>query len=104
MSQTYIEFKNLDDFIRFITISPTPFIYYANLGVHNVYFVQFAGIGEHVLYYVELDHKIQEKYVIYNRFRDVISFSNKLESDGQSACVPILEILRTNAFAEYPPK
>lgn len=104
MSQTYIQFKKFDDFIRFVTLSPTPFIQYINLNSHNVYFVQLAGFGEHMLYYVELDKEIEAKYVIYNRFRDVVSFSSKIESDGQSVSVPILEILKTNAFKEYPLK
>ena len=104
MSQTYIQFKNLNDFVRFITISPTPFIQYINLNGHNLYFVQIAGLGERMLYYVELDKAIEAKYVVYNRFRDTVSFSNKLESDGQSVSVPILEILNTNVFTEYPPK
>ena len=104
MSQTYIQFKKFDDFIRFVTISPTPFVHYIKFNGHNLYFIQLAGFGERVLYYVELDKEIEEKYVVYNRFRDVISFSNKIESDGQSICVPILEIVKTNAFSEYPPK
>lgn len=104
MSQTYIQFKKLDDFIRFVTLSPSPFIQYIKLNGHNVYFIQLVGFGERVLYYVELDKEIEGKYVVYNRFRDVVSFSSKIESDGQSVSVPILEVARTNAFSEYPPK
>lgn len=104
MSQTYIQFKKFDDFIRFVTLSPTPFVHYIKLGGHNVYFIQIVGFGERILYYVELDNEIAEKYVVYNRFRDVVTFSSKIESDGQSICVPILEIAKTNAFSEYPPK
>jgi hypothetical protein len=104
MSQTYIQFKKFDDFIRFVTISPAPFVHYTKLNGYNVYFIQLVGFGERVLYYVEMEKEIAEKYVIYNRFRDVVSFSNKIESDGQSVSVPILEVVKTNAFAEYPPK
>ena len=104
MSQVYIQFKNLIDLVRFITISPTPFVYYTKLENHNMYFVQLAGLGESVLYCVELDKKIEEKYIVYNRFKDTISFSSKLESDGQSASIPILEVEKTNAFQDYPPK
>ena len=103
MSQAYIQFKNVTDFIRFITISPTPFILYIKLNDHHVYFIQMAGLGERVLYYVELEKKIEEQYVVYNRFRDTISFSRKLESDGQSVNIPILEVEKTNAFQAYPP-
>ena len=104
MSQLYLKFKNLIDFIRFITFSPAPFTHYINLDGHNIYFIQIAGLGERILYYVELDDKIEENYIIYNRFRDTLSFSSKLESDGQSVSIPILEVSKTNIFLDYPPK
>jgi len=102
MSQSYIQFKNFNDFIRFVTFSPTPFVQHIKLNSHNVYFVQIQGLGERILYYVESDKEIQEKYIIYNRFRDTISYSDKIESDGQSTCVPILEVEKTNVFQEHP--
>ena len=104
MSLTYIQFNKIDDFVRFVTLSPSPFIQFIKLDGHNIYFVQLVGFGERVLYYVEMDKEIDGKYVIYNRFRDMISFSSKIESDGQSISIPILEVLRTNAFTGYPPK
>ena len=81
-----------------------PFIHYIKLNNHNVYFVSISGLGERMLYYVELDNQIEEKYIVYNRFRDTISFKNTFESDGQSVSIPILEVERTNAFQDYPPK
>lgn len=100
MSQIYIKFKTLTDLVRFIILSPTPFLHYVNLNSHNMYFVQIAGLGERVLYYVELEKKIDEKYIVFNRFKDSISFSNKLESDGQSISIPTLEVEKTNAFQD----
>ena len=104
MSMTYIQYKNFNDFIRFITFSPTPFVQYIELNNHNVYFIQITGLATRILYYVELDKKIENKYIVYNRFRDIISFSDKIESDGQSVSIPILEVEKTNIFKEYPLK
>jgi hypothetical protein len=104
MSKMYIQFKTFNDFIRFITFSPTPFVQHITIKDHNVYFVQIAGFGERVLYYVEMDEAVKEKYIVYNRFRDTVSFSDKKESDGQSVSIPILEVERTNVFTEYPPQ
>ena len=103
MVQRYIQFKAFNDFVRFVTLSPTPFIQHLKVNSRDVYFVQI-GFREPVLYYVERESEIAEKYVVYNRFRDIISFSNKFESDGQSIFVPILEVERTNIFPDYPPK
>ncbi len=104
MPLTYIQFKSFEDFIRLVTFSPAPFIDHAEMDSHNVYFFQILGFGERILYYAELDKKIEEKYVVYNRFKDSVSFSSKLGSDGQSVYIPILEVARTNIFTEYPPK
>jgi hypothetical protein len=62
------------------------------------------GLGAgRTIYYFEREKKIEEKYVVFNRFRDQVAFSNALGSDGQSAYVPILELEKANIFSEYQP-
>ena len=56
-----------------------------------------------MIYYAELEERIKEKYVIFNRFRGEISFSDQFSSDGQSAYIPIFELELTDLFTEYPP-
>ncbi len=104
MALTYLEFKSFEDLVRFVTFSQAPFLEYIELNGHHVYFFQIGMFGERILYYAELNKKADGRYVIYNRFKDAVSFSNKLETDGQSVSIPVLEIARTNAFGEYPPK
>jgi hypothetical protein len=99
----YAQFKSIQDFVRFVAASQIPFIHHANINGRNVYFIQLIGFGERMVYYIELEQPIKEKYIIFNRFRDQISFANRIEADPQSIAFPILELERTNIFTEYPP-
>jgi len=101
----YAKMKTFDDFIRFVGMSPTPFVQYVEIEGKHVYFVQFMGFGgAKMIYFYEREKKIIEKYIVFNRFRDQVTFSNNFGSDGQSTYIPILELEKTNIFSEYPPK
>ena len=105
MSQqlNYAKMKSFDDLIRLIVVSSIPFIQYINLDGKYVYFIQIMGFGSgRTIYYFEHDKKIEERYVVFNRFRDQVAFSNSFGSDGQSSYIPILELEKTNMFPEYP--
>ena len=102
---SYIEFKDFDDLVRFISISPSPFLHHIVINGKNVYFVQAIGFGGgRMIYYLDCDEAIKGRYVILNRFKNEVYPSDKIISDGQSACIKILELKRTNIFLEYPPK
>lgn len=101
----YFEFKSFDDLVRFISISSSPFLLHIVINGKNVYFVQGMSFGGgRMVYYMECDEAIKERYVILNRFKDEVYQSDKLISDGQSACIKILELKRTNIFLKYPPQ
>jgi hypothetical protein len=101
----YAKMKSFEDFVRFVTVSTIPFIQYVELAGKHVYFIQILGFGGgRMVYYYEREKKVEEKYVVVNRFRDQLSFSNTFSSDGHSAFIPILELERTNIFPDYPPK
>jgi len=99
----FTKFKTFDDFVKFLAVSQIPFIHHTTIKGKDVYFVHI-GLIEGIVYYVEQDEPIREKYVLYNRFRDQVSFSDKLDTDPQKATLPILEIETTSVFSEYPPK
>jgi len=66
-----------------------------------LYFVHLLLI-ESLVYYVEKETPIKERYVVYNRFKDQISFSDKLEVDPQKATLPILTIESASVFSNIP--
>ena len=107
MSQNalFAQFEDLGDLVRFSSFSATPFIHHVEIGKKHIYFLQILGMGgRSMIYYVERDEEIKGKYIVFNRFTDETTFSNKFESGGQTVLIPILELKRTNVFSEYPPK
>jgi len=102
-SLNFVKFKTFEDFVKFVAVSQIPFIHHTTIKDKAVYFVHI-GLIEGMVYYVEQEEPIKEKYVLYNRFRDQISFSDKLETDPQKATLPILEIESTSIFSEDPAK
>ena len=98
----YAKLKGFDDLVRFVGMSPTPFLFHVNIGGKHIYFVQIMSLGGgKMVYYAELEQKIKEKYVVFNRYRGEVSFSDQFKSDGQSAHVPIFELEATNVFDEF---
>jgi hypothetical protein len=106
MSQalTYAKLRRFDDLVRFVGMSPTPFLFHVNTSGKHVYFVQITSFGGgKMVYFADLDSRIEEKYVVFNRYRGEITYSDQFSSDGQSAHIPIFELESTNIFKEYPP-
>ncbi len=93
----YIQFKNFEDLVRLVASSPTPFIQHFKFKDKHAYFVQSILSFIRPLMYVYKDQKsFEKKYVVYNRFKDSVSFSDILGSDGQSVYITILNIENTN--------
>jgi hypothetical protein len=99
----FAKFKTFEDLVRFVANSQIPFIYHTTVKGKTIYFVHVILL-EGMVYYVEQEEPIKGKYVIYNRFRDQVSFTDKLEMDPQKATLPILEVEMTSVFSDYPPK
>ena len=101
----YAKLRVFDDLVKFVGMSPIPFLFHIEIKGKQVYFIQTAGLsGDTTIYYTEIDKKIKEKYVVFNRFRGEVSYSNRFSSDGQSTYIPVFELETTNIFKEYPPK
>ena len=98
----YIQLKRFEDLIRLVSLFSTPFLQHIKLenGKH-VYFVQGSlMIGRPLIYFYEGNEEVKGKYVIYNRFKDEITFSDKASSDAQSVPILILEVEKTNVLTE----
>jgi hypothetical protein len=100
----YAKLKSFPDLVKLVATFPTQLLKHVVMNEKNVYFVHLMGFQGSMVYYVEMPVRIKEKYVVYNRFRDQVTFSDNFRSDGQSACIPILELELTNIFPEYPPQ
>jgi hypothetical protein len=99
MPLNFVKFKTFDDLVRFVASSQIPFINHATVRGKAVYFVHVLLI-EGMVYYFEQEGPIKDRYVVYNRFRDQVSFTDRLEVDTQKVTLPILEIEATSVFSE----
>ena len=100
----YIKLKTLEDLIYFVALSPSPFIQYIDLEGKHVYFVNTMAIfGPSMVYYVETKERLPNKYIVFNRYQDKITYSNQLGTDPQAVYIPILQVEKTSLFLKYPP-
>lgn len=101
---THVQLREFEDLIRLVSLSPAPFIEHLIVDGKNVYFIHTGGLfGPPMIYYVERGAKIDKKYVVFNRYKDEVSFSDSLGTDPQAVYIPVLEIERTSLFSKYPP-
>ncbi|MCX8175785.1 MAG: hypothetical protein N3E48_00955 [Candidatus Bathyarchaeota archaeon] len=98
---SYIQLKKFDDLVRLVSLSLTPVLQHVKLNDgRHVYFIQASlMVGKPLIYFYEGNEEFKGKYVIYNRFKDEITFSEKPSSDAQSLPILILEVEKTNILA-----
>lgn len=94
----FAKFKTFDDLVKFVASSQIPFIFVTSVQGKYLYFVHLLLI-ESLVYYVEMEAPIKERYVVYNRFKDQVTFSDKLEVDPQKATLPILAVESASVFS-----
>ena len=97
----FAKFKTFDDLVRFVATSQIPFIFTMIINGKYLYFVHIMLV-ESLVYYAEMDVPIKERYVVYNRFKDQVVFSDKLEIDPQKSFLPILAIESASVFSNLP--
>lgn len=98
----YVQLKRIEDLVRLTALSITPMVQHITLEDKHIYFVQSVPLlGRPVIYFFEGKEKIDKNFIIYNRFNDEITYSDKLSTDGQSVSIPIIEIERTNLFEKF---
>ncbi len=93
------KFKTFDDLVRFIANSQIPFICHATVNGKALYFVHIILI-EGFVYYAELDEPVKGRYAVYNRFKDEVSVTDKLEVETQKVTLPFLEVESASVFSE----
>ena len=97
----FAKFRTLDDLVKFVANSQIPFIFTTNVQGKYLYFIHIVLI-ESLVYYVETEAPVKERYAVYNRFKDQVTFSDKLEVDPQKVTLPILTIESASVFSNLP--
>lgn len=91
-----IKYKRLDDLVKFVSMSPSPFVNHAERGGKHYYFVAFPFSGGLVVSYFAADKKIEGEYITVNRMSGKFTANSKPSFDAQSLDLPILEVESTD--------
>jgi len=93
---TSIRYKRLDDLVRFVSMTPQPFLHHIERDGKHLYFFVLPFSGGLVVYYFPATKKIEGAYVTLNRMSGAISPSAKPTFDAQSVDLAILEVDATD--------
>jgi len=89
---TSIRYKRLDDLVKFLSMTPAPFLNHAERDGRHLYFAALPFSGGLLVYYFVAEKRIEGEYVTFNRMSGVTSPSMKPSFDAQSLDLPILEV------------
>jgi hypothetical protein len=93
-----IRYKRLDDLVKFVSMTPQPFLNHAERDGKHLYFFLLPFSGGLVVYYFAADKRIDGEYVTINRMSGRFSYSSKPTFDAQSLDMPILEVEATDVL------
>ena len=91
-----IRYKRLDDLVKFVSMTPQPFLNHTERSGKHLYFFLLPFSGGLVVTYFEAERKIEGEYVTVNRMTGRFSPSSKPTFDAQCLDLPILEVESTD--------
>lgn len=93
---TSIRYTRLDDLVKFVSISPAPFLNHMERGGRHLYFFVLPFSGGLILPYYSSETRVEGEYLTLNRMTGLSSASRKPSFDAQSLDIPILEVESTD--------
>jgi hypothetical protein len=96
MRLSSIRYKRLDDLVKFVSMTPQPFLNHIEREGKHVYFFLLPFSGGLVVSYFSADKKIDGEFITINRMTGKFSPSSKPTFDAQSLDLPILEVESTD--------
>jgi hypothetical protein len=91
-----IRYKRLDDLVKFVSMTPQPFLNHIEHDGRHVYFFLLPFSGGLIISYFAADKKIDGEFITINRMSGRFSASSKPTFDAQSLDLPILEVEATD--------
>ena len=100
---TSVRYKHLDDLVKFVSMTPQPFLNHVEKDGRHLYFFLLPFSGGLVVFYFGADRKIDGEYVTLNRMTGKITPSMKPSFDAQSLDLAILEVESTDVLDAMKP-
>ena len=93
---TTIRYGKLDDLVKFVSMTPAPFLNHIERQGRHLYFFILPFSGGLIVPYYSAEKRIEGEYVTLNRMTGRSSPSTKPTFDAQSLDIPILEVESTD--------
>lgn len=100
---TSIRYKRLDDLVKFVSMTPQPFLNHIERDGRHLYFFVLPFSGGLLVSYFAADKKVEGEYVTINRMSGRFSPSSRPTFDAQSIDLPILEVEATDLLEVMKP-
>ncbi len=96
-----VELENFKNLVDLAARSMQSIIHNIKFKDINLYYLQFGGLPGFgtTIYFVDRPEPIKEKYIVYNKTEDTISFSDKLDPRGNLIYIPIIHVKKQNIFS-----
>ncbi len=91
-----IRYKRLDDLVKFVSMTPQPFLNHVERDGKHLYFFVLPFSGGLVVSYFAAEKRVEGEYVTINRMSGRLTPSSKPTFDAQSLDIPILEVESTD--------
>jgi hypothetical protein len=98
-----IRYKRLDDLVKFVSMTPQPFLNHIEREGKHIYFFLLPFSGGLVVSYFAADKKVDGEFITINRMSGRFSASSKPTFDAQSLDLPILEVESTDILDSIRP-
>ena len=91
-----LRYKKLDDLVKFVSMTPSPFLNHIERGGKHLYFFLLPFSSGLVVSYFATDTRVEGEYLTINRMSGRFSASSKPTFDAQSLDIAILEVESTD--------
>lgn len=95
-SHSVIKYRTIEDLVKFVSMTPQPFLNHIEVRGRHVYFFYVPFSGGIVVCFAEATKGSVGSYVVMNRISGQISYSDRPKLDPQSSDIPILEVGATD--------
>ena len=92
VNMRFVQLKTVRDLVMLVASSPTTNVIQHLENNGHIYFVIGGTLSEVFIYLVKQSESLEGKFINYNSYTDVISFSDKMATEPNMSSFPIIDI------------
>ena len=97
----YVQLQSLRDLVMFVASSSRMNViqHLPSNGMH-LYFIIGGTLREIFLYFIKTEKAVDGRFVVYNTYTAEIDFSERIRTDPNLTCIPVVEIKNQDLLPE----